>query len=220
MQERINALGAKFPLTLDNEPEAVQIRTDYDLLSGKQRNLVDIAILEDAEAQIKVLRAEFVIYVEELIQAIPEEITLDAEEVITKASEAAEKLYVNERKQISYAKLTSAESKLRNLKNAKAAADEVDALIKEIGIVTLGDKARIAEAREAYDALNQVALSFVTKTKKLETAEFILKALQTWGIPAITVANAGIAFAVVWFIPSLHSKVFKAKKKEAEEVDN
>ena len=218
MQKRMDALGEKLPLTLDDEPEVLELRADFDALTGPQRVLVDAANLEEAEAQIKVLRAEFVSYVEQLIQAIPKEITLDAEEAIVTAGEAADKLYVNERKQVSYSKLTSAESKLRALKNAKAKADEVDALIEAIGIVTLGDKERIAEARDAYDTLNDTALAFLTKEKKLLRAELILKALQTWGIPVITLVNAGIAFAVVWFVPSLHSKVFKGKKKEEAEV--
>ncbi len=220
MQKRMDDLGKKFPLTLEDEPEVLQLRADYDALTGPQRALVDAKNLEEAEAQIKVLRAEFVKYVEQLIQKIPDQITLAAEEVIVAAREAADKLYVNERKEVSYSKLTSAEGKLRTLKRAKAAAEEVDALIDAIGIVTLGDKDRIAEAREAYDALNGTAMTFLQKGKKLETAEFILKALQTWGIPAITVANAGIVFAVLWFVPSLHSKVFKTKKKEEEVIDN
>ncbi len=220
MQKRINDLKDKFPLTLDHEPEVVGIRADFNALTAGQRVLVDTAILEEAEAQIAELRKEFVKYVESLIQAIPKEITLDAEPAITAAREAADKLYMQERKLVSYSKLTSAEGKLRTLKKAKAAAEEVDALIKEIGIVTLGDKDRIAAARDAYDSLNNTALQFVTKEGKLKAAEFILKALQTWGIPAITVANAGIVFAILWFIPSLHSKVFKAKKKEEEVIDN
>ena len=219
VQEKINGLKGKFPLTLDNEPEVLEIREEVNSLTGKQFILLDLTILEDAEAQIAALRVEFVKYTETLIQAIPSEITLDAEPAITAAREAADKLYMNERKEVSYSKLTSAEGKLRTLLNAKAKAEEVDAMIKEIGIVTLGDKDRIAAAREAYDALNETALGFLTKGKKLQTAEFILKALQTWGIPAITVVNAGIAFAVVWFIPSLHSKVFKAKKKEEETTE-
>ena len=104
------------------------------------------------------------------------------------------------------------------MKNAKAAAEEVDALIDAIGIVTLGDKERIAEARAAYDALKEVALQFVTKGKKLQRAEFILKGLQTWMIPTFVVVIAGAAFAVVWFVPSLHTKVFK--KKETETVES
>ncbi len=220
MQKRIDALKEKLPVTLEDEPEVVQIRADYKALTGKQSLLVDTTLLEEAEAQIKVLRAEFVKYVETLIQAIPNEITLAAEPAITAASEAADKLYTNERKEISYSTLTSAEGKLRTLQKAKAAADEVDALIDAIGIVTLGDKERIAEARDACDALNGTALTFLQKGKKLETAEFILKALQTWGIPVITVVDGGIVFAVLWSVPSLHSKVFKTKKKEEEVIDN
>ncbi len=220
MQKKINALQEKFPLTLDNEPEVLEVRAEYDSLTAKQSVLVDITILEDAEAQIAELRAEFVQYVESLIQAIPKEITLEAEDAINAAREAADKLYMNERKLVSYSKLTSAEGKLRTLKAAKAKADEVDALIHAIGIVTLGDKDRIAEAREAYDNLNGTALSFLQRGKKLQRAEFILKALQTWGIPAITIVNAGIVFAVIWFVPSLRSKVFKTKKKKEEIIDN
>ena len=221
LQNRIDALGEKFPLTLDDEPEVLAIRADYDAMSGTQRSLMDITILEDAEAQIKVLRSEFVKYTETLIQAIPDEITLSAEPAITAAREAADKLYTGERKNVSYAKLTSAEGKLRTLKNAKTKAEEVDALIDAIGIVTLGDKERIAEAREAYDALNSTALTFLQNGKKLQRAEWILKALQTWAIPVMAVAAAGAVFCIVWFVPSLHSKVFKTKKKEeTEAIDN
>ncbi len=208
MQKRIDALKDKLPVTLEDEPEVVAIRADYKKLTGKQSLLVDTAVLEEAEAQIKVLRAEFVIYTESLIQAIPEEITLEAEPAITAAREAADKLYTNERKEVSYSKLTSAEGKLRTLQKAKAAAEEVDALISEIGIVTLGDKERIAEAREAYDALNGTALTFVTKGRKLETAETILKILQTWGIPVIAVVDLA-AIALIF-----RKKLFKSKKKE------
>ena len=222
LQKKIDALKDKFPLTLDNEQEVLDIRAEYKTLTGKQSLLVDTTVLEDAEAQIKELRSEFVKYVETLIQAIPDEITLSAEEAVTAAREAADKLYTGERKEVSYSKLTSAEGKLRTLKNAKAKAEEVDALIKEIGIVTLGDKDRIAEAREAYDALNGTALTFVQNGKKLERAEWILKALQTWGIPAIVAVVAGAGFCVTWFVPSLHKKVFKTKKKEEETevIDN
>ena len=90
--------------------------------------------------------------------------------------------------------------------NNKAAAEEVDAKILAIGMVFYGDKARIAEAREAYDALNGTALTFVTKGGKLQRAEFILKALQTWLIPVMAVFALGVGFAVVIFA--------KRKKKQ------
>ena len=208
MQAQIDALGEKFPLTLDNEPEVLEIRADFNAMTGPQRLLVDAAILEDAEAQIKVLRAEFVKYVETLIQAIPDEITLDAEDVIVTAREAADKLYTNERKNVSYSKLTSAEGKLRTLKKAKEAAEEVDALIDAIGFVTWGDKERIAEAREAYDALNSTALTFVENTQKLERAEWMLRALQTWLVPVAAVAIFGLAFVAM--------KLARGKKKKEE----
>ncbi len=220
MQKRVDALKDLFPLTLEDEPEVVGVRTDFDALTGSQKLLVDTTILKEAEAQIAALRAEFVKYVETLIQAIPGEITLDAEPAITAAREGVDKLYVLELKEISYSKLESAEAKLRSLKKAKGEADEVDLLIKEIGIVTLGDAERIAEARDAYDSLSDAALSFVTRGKKLVRAEWTLKFLQTWGIPAITIANAGIVFAVLWFVPSFRNKVFKTRKKEEEIIDN
>ncbi len=213
LQKKIDALKDRFPLTLDDEPDVLALRAEYDAMTVGQRVLVDTAILEDAEAQIAALREDLVKYVDELIKAIPEKITLEAEPAITLAREYADKLYVNERKQVPYTKLTSAEGKLRTLQKAKTAAEEVDALIDAIGIVTLSDKTRIAEARDAYDALNETALAFLQNGKKLETAETILKILQTWGIPAITVFNICI---VVLLVPGLRKKVFNGKKKEAE----
>ena len=93
----------------------------------------------------------------------------------------------------------------------------MDALIDAIGIVTLGDKNRINEARKAYNALNEAGRGFATKEGKLKRAEFILKALQTWGIPVITIVNAAL---VITLIPSLRKKIFKGKKKEETPTEN
>ena len=223
MQEKVNALKDIMPIeTLEKEPQVVAVRTEFDALAGRQRILVDTTVLEEAEAQVAVLRAELVKQVEVLIQAIPAETTLDAEPAITAAREGVDKLTALERKQVSYSKLENAEAKLRNLKNALAKAQEFDALMKEIGIVTLGDAERIANARKVYNSLNETARAFATKYGKLRRAEFILSALQSWGIPVMVVAGAGAAFCVTWFVPSLHSKVFKTKKKEEETevIDN
>ena len=206
MQKRIDALEGKFPMTLENEPEVVAIRTDFDALRGSQQILVDITLLEKAEDQIAALRAEFVLYVESLIQAIPEVITLEAEPAITAAREGVDKLYALERKQISYAKLETAEGKLRGLLKSKTAAEEVDTLISAIGIVTLGDAERIAQARAAYNRLDESGRLFCTKLGKLQRAEFILKVLQSWGIPTIVVVVAGAGFAAY--------KLTKRKKKD------
>ena len=220
MQKKINALKDIMPIeTLEKQPQVDAVRAEFAALPGRQRILCDTKILEEAEAQIAALRAELVKEVEALIQAIPAEITLAAEPAITAAREGVDKLTALERKQVSYSKLEASEAKLRNLKNAVTKAAEVDAMIKAIGIVTLGDKARIAQARQAYNALNETARAFVTKYGKLKRAEFILSGLQTWMIPAFVVVGAGAAFCVVWFVPSLHSKVFKTKKKETEEIE-
>ena len=34
----------------------------------------------------------------------------------------------------------------------------------------------------------------------------------------IVLVDAGVVFVVIWFVPSLHSKVFKTQKKEEEEI--
>ena len=220
MQEKVNALKDIMPIeTLEKEPQVVAVRTEFAALPGRQRILVDTTILEEAEAQVAVLRAELVKQVEALIQAIPAEITLEAEPAIVAAREGVDKLYTLERKQVSYTKLESAEAKLRNLKNALQKAEEFDALMKEIGIVTLGDAERIANARKVYNSLNETARAFAKKAGKLRRAEFILAGLQTWMIPVIAVVDAGAIFAVLWFVPSLHQKVFKGKKKEEEPAE-
>ena len=219
MQKKVDALKDIMPIeTLEKEPQVVAVRTELSALEGAQQYLVDKTILEEAEAQVAVLRAAFVKQVEALIQAIPAEITLEAEPAIVAAREGADKLYALERKQVSYSKLETAESKLRNLKNALQKAEEFDALMKEIGIVTLSDAERIANARAAYNRLNETARAFCKKAGKLNRAEFILAGLQTWMIPVIAVVDAGAIFAVLWFVPSLHNKVFKTKKKEEAEV--
>ena len=49
MQGRILKLKEKFSMTLENEPEVLEIREDYDGLTGKQRSLVDTADLDDPD---------------------------------------------------------------------------------------------------------------------------------------------------------------------------
>lgn len=211
LQERINGLESKFPLTLENEQEVLEIRATYDEMTNKQRNLVDTAILEEAERQIAELRVEFTKYVESLIQAIPAEITLDAEPAILAAREAADKLYTTERKNVSYSKLTAAEGKLRTLKVAKAQADPVVALIDSIGTVWWNDAQIIAEARAAYEALNDTQKQFVVNLAVLEQAEKTLNALNTWVIPVF--AGGGVLILLAAALVIFRKKIFKSKKK-------
>lgn len=171
MQERIDSLNDLFPITMEDEPEVLEVRRELDSLTAKQRMLVDTTILEKAEAEIAVLRKELVAHVESLILAIPEEITLADEPAILAAREGVDKLSTLERKQVSYTKLENAEAKLRSLKASKAKADEVVNMIDEIGKVTPADAQRIAEARAAYEGLDDTAKALVENLEKLEEAE-------------------------------------------------
>ena len=127
-----------------------------------------------------------------------------------KAREAVDKLYTNERRQVSYSKLTSAEGKLRTLKAANEKATPVVAMIDAIGTVWWNDAQAIAEARAAYEALSGTERTFVSNYQTLLAAEEQIALLQTWTVPVIGGAGAILLLAAALII--FRKKIFKVKK--------
>ena len=142
--------------------------------------------------------AEAAAAVDALIDAIGDEITLESENAITAARNAYEDLTAAQQLLVTkLQKLIDAEEALEELQiaaaNAAAAAD-VDALIDEIGTVTLESEAAIAQARAAYNALTDAQKALVTRLNTLTAAEDALAALQAAAAEAA--ANAAAAAEV------------------------
>lgn len=91
---------------------------------------------------------------------------------------AASKAFVTEE---ALKTLTDAEAEITRLETAKAAADEVTAKITALGTVSLDSKNAVAEARNAYEALDATAKTFVTEDtlKVLTDAEAEITRLET-----------------------------------------
>lgn len=105
------------------------------------------------------------------------EVTLSSEQPIDAAKNAYDELSDAQRQKVdNYETLTSAESKLTELKEDKARedkskADEVTSAIDAIGEVTLDKKDQISQARSSYEALSSDQKQLVSNYQTLSAAE-------------------------------------------------
>ena len=105
------------------------------------------------------------------------EVTLSSEQSIDAAKNAYDELNDNQRQKVDNIEtLTSAESKLAELKEDKARedkakADEVTSAIDAIGDVTLDKEDQVAQARSSYDALSSDQKQLVSNYQTLSAAE-------------------------------------------------
>lgn len=100
------------------------------------------------------------------------EVSLQSEGKISSAREAYDALNDNDKKMVSnYAVLQTAEQTLKGLKQSAQKAEDVMAIIRKIGIVTLNSEEKIRAARNAYDGLSSYEKSLVLNLSTLEYAE-------------------------------------------------
>ena len=125
--------------------------------------------MEISDLTITVLKGD-IETVEDLIDAIGANVTLDSEAAITAAKSAYDALSDEDKALVDADKvdaLTAAEARLAVLKPAKP----VEKLIDAIGEVTLGSESAIAAARTAYDNLTEAQQAEVKNYDKLTAAE-------------------------------------------------
>jgi|GEM_PF-5035142 len=175
---KIDSIGT---VTLESEEMIVDARSDYSSLNEEAQSFVsNLSVLVEAENRLYTLKqakanAEAV---DAQIESIGT-VTIDREADIIAAREAYNSL--NDDELVFVTKLPvleAAEARLATLKQAKADAEAVDTLIEAIGTVTLDSEADIIAAREAFDALNDDALAFVTKEALLVAAEEALAKIK------------------------------------------
>lgn len=180
---KIEAIGF---VTLGSKTAIEEARAAYDALSDLAKSYVTkLVTLQNAEAAYAALKAEedaknVAAVVDGKIDAIGI-VTLESKAKIDAAREAYEAL--NSYQKSFVAKLVilqnaeAAYAALKAEQDAKDAAAAVDAKIDAIGTVTLESKAKIEDARAAYEALNSMEKQYITKLKVLEAAEARLKEL-------------------------------------------
>ena len=109
------------------------------------------------------------------------DITLEQQDAVTEARETYEALSDEEKELVTnYADLLAAEEQIELLLADKTAADEVAALVKAIGEVTLDSEQTIADARDAYNALTEQQRGMLDAyyESQLEAAEETLTKLR------------------------------------------
>ena len=178
----INAIGT---VTLDSEDAITTARTAYNALTNEQKALVsNYQTLEAAETRLAELKAAKANADEvvSLINQIGEVSYPDSGDVIKVARDAYDTLTNDDERGFvtNYSTLTAAETRYQQLKEAKEAADPVNALIDAIGEVKYPDsKAAIDEARAAYNALENDDQRSFAHLSILEAAESAYAALRT-----------------------------------------
>ncbi len=165
LKNRIAALPS--PVTLGYRGEIRHILHTYNILPEKYQQLVtNIEGLTALEEKIPQLEIDAV---EELIGTLPlTETILLSDKADVQAARSAYDALSNEQKEsiTNYGKLTAAEEKIYDLE-ARAAAQEVDSLIELLPSpqdAGIGDKQAALEANTAYNALNELAKTYVNVT--------------------------------------------------------
>ena len=177
----INALPDADSLTLDDKQAVANAVAAYKALTDAQQEMIDDttqAKLSGAMAKINSLAA--VKDVEDAIDAIPAEITLDNKADVQAARQAYDALTDAEKQKIDAAtlkKLTDAETAIANLEAAAAVTAQINALPATI---TLNDVQTVAAARAAYNALtnDQKALVDTAAYTNLTNAETAIANMQ------------------------------------------
>ena len=152
----------------------------------EKKQVSNYAVLEAAEAAYAKLKKENdekkATEVEQLINQIDSQITLNSEKAIKAARTAYDKLTADQKALVdNLYKLTNAERELAKLKATdedKQKAQEVMDKIEELGEITLDSKQAIEAARAAYDKLTDIQKALVENYQILEDAEAKLALLQ------------------------------------------
>ncbi len=188
--KKINALPSDIKLT---DKEIVQsVRKAFDSLSpSDQTKVSNIKKLTDAEETINKLEKiendkKKIDDVKNLISNIPDSITLEDKQQISKARKAYDDLSEDQRKLVTnFSRLTRAESAIIQLEQNekdRSAANEVVNLINNLpNLITLDSKDAVITARNAYNILSASQKEYVINYDKLQKAEKRILELEAKG---------------------------------------
>ncbi|MCM1260014.1 MAG: glycosyl hydrolase family 18 protein [Prevotella sp.] len=189
--ERIDAIS--IPIVLSSATTLKRLKEEYDALSDEAKRQVtnstklfealqEIARLEDVEEQ-KRLASEVVDLIERLKSV--EEITLEDEKDIVEARTAYDALSAQAKEYVhNIEKLDKLELKLNDLQE-EARLHELASLVSQklkdlpnVEDLTLDHQDQVSDARQAYEALDFEAKSYVVGLSTLEALEEKLEVLQ------------------------------------------
>lgn len=199
-------------------------RKAYDALSSDQKKLVTncdrLVAAENALAQFDRDKAE-ANKVIALINAIPENISLEDKDAVNKARTAYNLLTADQKGYVTnYAKLQSAEQRLAELAVEAEEQAKINSVIAKINVipntVTLNDKDIVDTARTAYDTLNDSQKEKVINYERLVVAENAIAALEAQ--KTADLADVAAANEVVDLIDKLPENVTLEDKDTVETV--
>ena len=169
-------------ITLEDKDEVLSVKDDFDALTDEQKELVtnkaalDAALNTIAKLEADIEAAEGF---DALVDALPDDITIDDEAKVTEARAAytaltdAQKLLAE-----NLSKLEQAEAAIAKIKDDIAKAKAVDDAIAALGEITLEDDVAIRAARTAYEALTEDQKALVNNLETLENAEVEIAQLK------------------------------------------
>ena len=156
------------PITQNDAAAVAAARTAYDALSSSQKSLVtNYADLQADEAVIAGFAK--IIEVINLINAIPDPLTLADESFVTAAKTAFDALTTEEQAQVTNAQeLTDAIALINNLKAVQKVITDINNLPT---VITLGQADAIASIRAEYEALSEVQQGLISNYATFVTKE-------------------------------------------------
>ena len=156
---------------------------NYDKLTDAERTISALEALEKADAEDKAAAKA----VEDLIDKLPDTLTLSDKADVNAAREAYDALTDTQKNLVTnYADLEKAENTIAALEAYEKAseadkkvADKVISMIDELpDNLTLNDKEKVEAARKAYDALTEAQKQIVTNYSDLIEAEVAIAELE------------------------------------------
>ena len=156
------------PITQNDAAAVAAARAAYDALSSSQKSLVtNYADLQADEAVIAGFAK--IIEVINLINAIPDPLTLAGESFVTTAKTAFDALTTEEQAQVTNAQeLTDAIALINNLKAVQKVITDINNLPT---VITLGQENAIASIRAEYEALSEVQQGLISNFATFVTKE-------------------------------------------------
>ena len=156
------------PITQNDAAAVAAARAAYDALSSSQKSLVtNYADLQADEAVIAGFAK--IIEVINLINAIPDPLTLADESFVTAAKTAFDALTTEEQAQVTNAQeLTDAIALINNLKAVQKVITDINNLPS---VITLGQADAIASIRAEYEALSEVQQGLISNYATFVTKE-------------------------------------------------
>ncbi|MBR4868468.1 MAG: hypothetical protein IKU10_04870 [Clostridia bacterium] len=201
-------------ITLSHKSKVTAARTAYEALTDTQKGMVtNLNKLVTAEAIINSLEEDSLNEaaakkVQDLIAALPSTVTLSHESQVTAARYAYNGLTDTQRSLVTnLSKLTTAETRIKNLKAAQAVIDQIAALPSTI---KLTNKSAVEAARAAYNALTSTQKGMVTNLSKLTAAESTIAQLEQAEI------DKAVAQTVIDQIAALPSTITLSHKSTVE----